>query len=80
MNIIGLVQLFLVLFGYNFNKPKSLHKDTRSRFEKWCNKIAPYIIFFGIIILMITLVLIFVKYGAGLTGTEANVYYNGGLT
>ena len=39
-----------------------------------------YGIFFGIIILMITLVLIFVKYGAGLTGTEANVYYNGGLT
>lgn len=79
MNIVGIVQLFLVLFGYNFNKPKSLHKDTRSRFEKWCNKIAPYIIFAAIIILMITLVIVFVKYGGGWFGTEANHYFNGDL-
>ena len=77
MNIPLIVQYILVLFGYNFTTPKSLHPDTRSRFDKWCNKIAPYVIFTAILTITILLLVIFIKYGAGWFGTEANHFYNG---
>ena len=46
-----------------------------SKFEFFCNKIAPYVVVACIIILMILVVVALVKYGANLTGTEANQYY-----
>ena len=46
-----------------------------TRFEFFCNKIVPYVIVACIIVLMILVVVVLVKYGANLTGTEANQYY-----
>ena len=72
MNIPLIVEYILVLFGYNFNTPKTLQRDTRSNFDKWCNKIAPYVIFTAIITIAILLLVIFIKYGGVWFGTEAN--------
>ena len=75
MNIPLLVEYFLVLLGYDFNKKSRLDPvEPETRFQKWCNKIAPYIIFFGIIFLAATLIIILIKYGGGVTGSEANRY------
>lgn len=43
-------------------------------FENFCDKIAPYVIIAGIVIISVLLFVALVKYGANLTGTEANVW------
>ena len=80
MNIPLLVKYFLVLFGYDFNKKARLEKqEPKSKYDTFFNKIAPYIIFFGGLLIVILLFIILIKYGQSITGTEANHYYNGGL-
>ena len=75
MNIPLIIESLLVLFGYNFNKPVRLEKDSRTTFDKWCNKIAPYVIFIAIIVLIILIAVILIKYGYNIVGTESNNYY-----
>ena len=44
----------------------------KSRFELFCEKIAPYVLVASIIILLVLIFVILVRYGANITGTEAN--------
>lgn len=79
INIPFIVQFILVLFGYNFNKPARLEKqEPRNKYDAVFNRIAPYIIFFGIIILGLTLVVILIKYGHSFSTEANNYYYNMG--
>lgn len=48
----------------------------KSSFEVFCDRIAPYVILAGILIIAILLFVALVKYGAKWTGTEANLWYN----
>ena len=48
-----------------------------STMDSICRKICPYVLFICIALLIITVFVIMVKYGANITGTEANQYYNG---
>ena len=51
-----------------------------SKFEYYCQKIAPYIILFCIGLLCVLIFIALVRYGANLTGTEANTWQRmGGL-
>ena len=43
-------------------------------FENFCDKIAPYVIIVGVLIICALLFIALVKYGANITGTEANVW------
>lgn len=66
----------LTIFGYNFNKAARLEpEEPKSKFQIWVDKICPYVIFFGIIILAVTLIIVLIKYGHTITGTESNAYY-----
>lgn len=47
-----------------------------SKFEYYCQKIAPYLILTCILILCVLMFIALVKYGANWTGTEANQFYN----
>jgi len=47
-----------------------------SKFEYYCQKIAPYLILTCILILCVLMFIALVKYGAKWTGTEANQFYN----
>ena len=61
----------------NPKKPLSPAKEV-SKWEWFCMKIAPYLIVIFIIILLLLISIAIVKYGAQITGTEANQYYYGG--
>lgn len=45
-------------------------------FENFCDKIVPYVIIITVIILLIMGLIMMVRYGANITGTEANIWYN----
>ncbi|MBR0059640.1 MAG: hypothetical protein IJP99_10630 [Methanobrevibacter sp.] len=47
-----------------------------SKFELFCRKIAPYVLFVCIIVLLALVFVVLAKYGANITGTEANQFYN----
>lgn len=52
-----------------------VEKPQKTTFEEICLKIAPYVLFVCICLLIITIFVIMVKYGSNITGTEANGYY-----
>lgn len=52
-------------------------KKSATTFDEICTKIAPYIIIICICLLIITAFVVLIKYGSNITGTEANLYYNG---
>ena len=52
-----------------------LEKQTKSPIDEFCDKIAPYLILACTIILVCLIFIALVKYGANITGTEANGYY-----
>lgn len=63
------------------NPKRPLDKGVEiSRFEYICQKIAPYVLVIGIIVLFILAFTILIKYGGAWFGTEANHYYYGDLT
>ena len=47
-----------------------------SKFEYYCQKIAPYVLLFCIGLLVLLIVFVLAKYGANWFGTESNQYYN----
>ena len=50
-------------------------KETRiSWFESFCERVAPYVLFIALVIIGILILVILVKYGHSITGTEANNY------
>ena len=53
-------------------KPKE-----KNTFNQTCERIAPYVLLICIALLFILTLVILVKYGQSITGTEANQYYNG---
>ena len=64
------------MFPLQGNQPVRLHKkEPKSTFEVYCDKIAPYVILACTIILVCLIFIALVKYGANITGTEANNYY-----
>ena len=71
-------QLFHVLLN-NLSQSKTskgpvrLEKVEKSTFEKTCEKICPYVIIIGIIIICVLLFVALVKYGHAFS-TEANRY------
>ena len=60
------------------NDPVRLQKENehQSKWDCLCMKICPYVLFICICLLIITVFVVMVKYGANITGTEANQYYN----
>ena len=50
-------------------------KVEKSTFEQFCDKICPYVLLFALATICILLLVILVKYGHSITGTEANGYY-----
>ena len=57
-------------------EPARLSKRVeKSTFEQFCDKICPYVLLFALVIIGILLLVILVKYGHSITGTEANGYY-----
>ena len=73
-------QLFHVLLN-NLSQSKTskgpvrLEKVEKSTFEQFCDKICPYVLLFALATMCILLLVILVKYGHSITGTEANGYY-----
>ena len=60
----------------SLTNPIQLEKvETKSSFEKTCEKVCPYILLVCMIILCVLLFIALVKYGHAITGTEANGYY-----
>ena len=56
-------------------RPARLGKhQSKTSFEKFCDRVAPYVLLFALVTLMILLLVILVKYGHSITGTEANNY------
>ena len=57
-------------------EPARLSKRVeKSTFEKTCERICPYVIIIGIIVICVLLFVALVKYGYSITGSEANGYY-----
>lgn len=73
--MIKLLYFMLTLLLSENISPKRLEKESKSTFELFCERIAPYVLFFALVLLGILLVVILVKYGANITGTEQNIYY-----
>ena len=74
------ILIFLSIFFSRFNTQSSNvarldKKVPKSPFEQTCDKIAPYLILTCTIILVCLIFIALVKYGANITGTEANGYY-----
>lgn len=74
-----IVMIFISIFS-QFNTKKTsnvarLEKQTKSPIDEFCDKIAPYLILACTIILVCLIFIALVKYGANITGTEANGYY-----
>ncbi len=65
-----------VLTTSQSNQPARLHKkESKSNLEVYCDKIAPYLILACTIVLVCLIFIALVKYGAHITGTEANSFY-----
>ena len=75
--IFKLIYLCYVLLFDNAPKARLDRVEQKSRFQKFCDTIAPYVIVACIILLSLLVFIIFVKYGAAAFGTEANHFYNG---
>ena len=56
-------------------EPARLQKMEKSTFEQFCDKICPYVLLFALATICILVLVILVKYGHSITGTEANGYY-----
>ena len=56
-------------------EPARLRKMEKSTFEQFCDKICPYVLLFALATICILLLVILVKYGHSITGTESNGYY-----
>ena len=75
--------LFHILLSNNFSRsnpskvePARLSKRVeKSPFEKTCERICPYAIIIGIIVICVLLFVALVKYGYSITGSESNGYY-----
>lgn len=82
-----MIKLFLNILslftGQNTSKSEPVRlekKETNCSIQSvdsFCERIAPYVLFCALAIFAILLLVILVKYGASITGTEANQYYNG---
>ena len=73
-------KLFYLLYFNIFSPQKStkavrLEKVEKSSFEIFCDRIVPYVLFIALVIIGILLLVILVKYGHSITGTESNGYY-----
>lgn len=55
--------------------PKTLEKQKKSTFESFCERAVPYVLFLALVLFTILIIVVLVKYGAAITGTEANIYY-----
>ena len=73
-----IIKLVLVTFLNLQGKPQPvrLEKKQKSQFQLFCERVAPYILLICMTILIITILVVLIKYGANITGTEANQYYN----
>lgn len=74
------MNIFLFLISqFNANKssnPVRLDKhQSKTSFEKFCDRAVPYVLLFALVTLMILILVILVKYGHSITGTESNAYY-----
>lgn len=73
-------QLFHVLLN-NLSQSKTskgpvrLAKVEKSTFEQFCDKVCPYMVVVGLIIVLGLFFIILVKYGYALTGSESNIWY-----
>ena len=76
--ITSLYYLCISIFFPNLKQHSSkvrLEKVEKSSFEKTCERIVPYVLFLALVIIGILLLVILVKYGHSITGTESNTYY-----
>ena len=55
--------------------PVRLAKGEKSTFEQTCDKLCPYMVVVGLIIVLGLFFIILVKYGYASTGSESNIWY-----
>lgn len=75
--ILKFLYLCYVLLFDNAPKVRLDRVEEKTKFQNFCETIAPYVIVACIILLSVLILIIFVKYGAVAFGTEANHFYNG---
>lgn len=71
-------QLFHILSNFSQSsskEPARLAKVEKSTFEQTCDKLCPYVVVVGLIIVLGLFFIILVKYGYALTGSESNIWY-----
>lgn len=56
-------------------EPARLAKVEKSTFEQTCDKLCPYVVLAGLIIVLGLFFIIIVRYGYALTGSESNIWY-----
>lgn len=67
--------LFILFSPNNSNVVRLEKKESKSKFEVFCERICPYVIVACVIIICALLFVALVKYGHVITGTESNQYY-----
>ncbi len=81
-----MIKLFLNILslftGQNTSKSEPVRLEKKENcsiqsVDSFCERIAPYVLLTALAIFIILSLIILVKYGASITGTEANQYYNG---
>ena len=65
----------ILLFNAGSTPARLEKQQTKSKFESFCERIAPYVLLLALALLSILTLVVLVKYGASITGTEANIYY-----
>jgi hypothetical protein len=74
-----MIKLFISILNFILFSPSPkavrLEKVEKSSFEKTCDRLVPYVLFIALVTLGILLLVILVKYGHSITGTESNAYY-----
>ena len=80
MNPLILILLILLnIFKTTPSKARLEKVPVKSKFERACDTVAPYVLLAAIIIMIILILVVLVKYGGYALGTEANHWYNGEL-
>ena len=72
-----MIKLILSLLFSEQDTKVRLEKNTQSDFDIFCRRIAPYVLFTMIFVLILLVLWVKITHGASITGTEANIYYNG---
>lgn len=76
----NIINILLIFFSQFNTKPSNCNQvrlgkvETKSKFEVFCERICPYVLLFGCLVLAALIFIALVRYGH-MFSTEANNYY-----